>query len=263
MLHNEHISAGSISDIFKQLSHFYSYTEKQQLKQILNSPFIHVDETKINLKGVDHYVWIFTNGKQAIFKETETREIFMVLELLKNFKGILISDFYAGYESLKCKHQKCWVHLIRDLNEDLYKNPYDTEYEKFILELRNLIIPIFASIDKYGSKKYHFNKFRKSIDIFYNRVIMNKVYTSEIALKYQTRFKKHWANLFTFLELDNIPWNNNMAERGLRHLAVQRKISTYFDKGIKNYLLFLGLMQTCRFQKKSFLKFLLSGKKGI
>lgn len=131
------------------------------------------------------------------------------------------------------------------------------------MELRNLIIPIFATIDKYGSKKCHFNKFRKNINEFYNRVLMNESYSSEITLKYQTRLKKHWTNLFTFLEMDNIPWNNNMAERGLRHLAIQRKISTYFDNGVKHYLLFLGIMQTCRFQKKSFLKFLLSGKKSI
>jgi hypothetical protein len=54
-----------------------------------------------------------------------------------------------------------------------------------------------------------------------------------------------------------------MAERGIRHLAVQRKISTFFDKGISYYLLLLGIMQTCKFQNKSFLKFMLSGKKNM
>ena len=44
-------------------------------------------------------------------------------------------------------------------------------------------------------------------------------------------------------------------------VAVQRKISTHFNNGMKDYLLFLGIMQTCRFQNKSLLKFLLSGKK--
>jgi len=260
---NENISQGSICNIFKPFSFFYKYTESQNLKQILKSPFIHVDETQINVKGVNHYVWIFTNGKQVVFRETESREISMVVEFLKEFKGILISDFYPGYDSLKCKHQKCWVHLIRDLNDDLWENPYDIEYEKFMVELKNLIIPIFASIEKYGSKKRHFNKFIKNIDEFYNQIILNENYNSEIVLKYQTRFKKHWANLFTFLDFDNIPWNNNMAERGIRHLAVQRKISTFFDKGVTHYLLLLGIMQTCKFQNKSFLKFLLSGKKNI
>lgn len=187
----------------------------------------------------------------------------MVQELLKNFKGVLISDFYPGYDSLKCKHQKCWVHLIRDINDDLWKNPYDIEYEKFVSNLRNLIIPMFMSIEKYGSKKYHLNKFLKIKDEFYNNIILSENYKSEITQKYQTRLKKHWKNLFTFFEYDDFPWNNNMAERGIRHLAVQRKISTYFDKGIDHYLLFLGIMQSCKYQGKSFLKFLLSKKKNI
>ena len=260
---NENISEGSISNILNFFSLYYKYTENQNLKQILNSPFIHVDETQINVKGVNHYVWILTNGKQVFFRETETREIYMMVELLKEYNGILISDFYPGYDSLKCKHQKCWVHLIRDLNDDLYKNPYNIEYETFIYKLKNLIIPIFSTIEKYGSKRRHFNKFKKDIDLFYNQIILNENYNSELTQKYQTRLKKQWINLFTFLDFDNIPWNNNMAERGIRHLAVQRKISTYFDNGISDYLLLLGIMQTCKFQNKSFLKFLLSEKKSI
>ncbi len=54
-------------------------------------------------------------------------------------------------------------------------------------------------------------------------------------------------------------WHNNTAENAIRHLAVQRKISgTFFKKAIPNYLLLLGIAKTCRFQGKSFLKFLLS-----
>ena len=262
-LFNETISQSSVASILMDFSSFYKYTNTKHLNYILKSPFIHVDETQVNIKGINNYVWIFTDGKYVFFQITETREIKIVQELLATYDGILISDFYPGYDSVKCRHQKCWVHLIRDINDDLWKNPYDSEYEKFVIELRNLIIPIFAAIEKYGSKKRHFNKFCERLDVFYNDILLNGCYNSEITLKYQTRLKKHWKNLFTFLEFDNIPWNNNMAERGLRHLAVQRKISTHFNNGIKDYLLFLGIMQTCKFQNKSFLKFLLSGKKNI
>ena len=66
--------------------------------------------------------------------------------------------------------------------------------------------------------------------------------------------------MFTFLGEDEIPWNNNAAERALRHLAVQRKISGDFSKqGARRYLRLLAIAQTCRFQNKSFLDFLLSG----
>jgi hypothetical protein len=66
------------------------------------------------------------------------------------------------------------------------------------------------------------------------------------------------------LEEDGIPWNNNTAERASRHLAVQRKISGCFFKRVAvPYLLLLGIAQTCRFQGKSFLNFLISRKREI
>jgi hypothetical protein len=55
-----------------------------------------------------------------------------------------------------------------------------------------------------------------------------------------------------------------MAERAIRHLAVQRKISgSFFKSGATAYLTLLGVMQTCKFQNKSLLKFLLSQQKDI
>ena len=42
---------------------------------------------------------------------------------------------------------------------------------------------------------------------------------------YQKRFDRYRDSLFTFLTQDGIPWENNMAERAIRQLAVQRKIS--------------------------------------
>jgi hypothetical protein len=259
-LFNETLGQATVLNGIISFAKFFNGENDLNLVSILNSPFIHVDETQVNIKGINQYAWIFTNGIHVYFRLTETRETNMVEEVLSNYTGILISDFYPGFDSLKCKHQKCWVHLIRDINNDLWKFPFDTEYEKFVLELRNLIVPIFESMVKYGSQKRHFNKFKKSINRFYEKVISTKIYHSDITIKYHNRLEKYWDRLFTFTEIDNIPWNNNMAERGLRHLAVQRKISTYFDSGIDVYLLFLGIMQTCRFQKKSFFKFLLSKK---
>ena len=259
---NEHVSQGTISTIYSYFADYYKYTEKILLSEILNSPFIHVDETIVNVKGCDCYVWILTNGKNVFFRLTNTRESTMIKKLLQKFEGILISDFYTGYDSLKCRQQKCWVHLIRDLNEDLRKNPFNSEYEKFVLQVKELMLPIFQTIDKYGLKIRHLNKHKPKVNSFYE-LIANSQYKSEITKKYQNRFLKFRNRLFVFLDSDNIPWNNNMAERGLRHIAIQRKISSHFAEGINDYLLLLGIMQTCRFLKQSFLKFLISDRKHL
>jgi hypothetical protein len=50
----------------------------------------------------------------------------------------------------------------------------------------------------------------------------------------------------------------------LRHLAVQRKISGAFSTDAADqYLCLLAIAQTCRFQEKSFLGFLLSGLNNV
>jgi hypothetical protein len=32
------------------------------------------------------------------------------------FRGHLVSDFYGGYNQYAGRHQRCWVHLLRDLH---------------------------------------------------------------------------------------------------------------------------------------------------
>lgn len=263
-LFNEPISEGTIGNFLDYFARYYANTERLLIERILASPFVHADETQINIQGVDHYVWVFTDGTHVVFRMTETREATIAHDFLSGYQGILISDFYPGYDSIKCRQQKCLVHLIRDLNEDLWKFPFDGEFEAFILEVKNLIVPMLEAVQKYGLKKRYLHKFNKQIDQFYERVIMDRTYHSDLTMRYQSRFKRYRQSLFTFTEYDNIPWNNNMAERAIRHLAVQRKISGYFFKSFApKYLLMLGITQTCRFQDKSLLKFLMSGEKDI
>jgi hypothetical protein len=200
----------------------------------------------------------------VVFKLRETREATIVHEFLADYKGILISDFYPGYDSVDCRQQKCWVHLIRDLNDDLRESPFDTEYENFVLEVRNLIVPIMEDVQKYGLKKRELNKFKDVVDEFYKKIITDRSYKSELASRYQKRFVRYRDSLFTFLGQDGIPWHNNAAERALRHIAKQREISTSFQEtAMENYLVLLGIYQTCRFQGKSFFKFLFSGETDI
>lgn len=263
-LFSETISQGTLVNYIKNFADFYSDSEEILFKNILASPFIHADETPINIRGINQYAWTFTDGNHVIFKLTESRESDIVHKTLHGYNGVLVSDFYGGYDSLPCKQQKCWVHLLRDINDDLWKSPFDTEYEGFVLKIQEFILPIFEAIDKYGLKKSHLAKFKKDVEKFYKKNIESRSYHSELATKYQKRFERYHESLFTFLEHDSMPWHNNTAERALRHIAVQEKISgAFFESGFTAYLTLLGIMQTCRFQEKSFLKFLVSGEKDV
>ena len=258
------VNQGTIVAFMRNFARDYAETEERCLQQLLRSPFIHADETKINIQGTNFYTWVFTDGRHVLFRLSATRESVVVREVLGEYTGILITDFYGGYDAVPCRQQKCLVHLIRDLNNDLWRRPFDTELETFVLDVRDLVVPILEAANKYGLRKRNLGKFTRTVDSFYRRVIASRTYRSEPVRTYQKRFRRYRQSLFTFLEYDGIPWNNNMGERALRHLTVQRKISgSFYESLAPAYLLLLGLAQTCRFQDKSLLKFLLSGEKDV
>jgi hypothetical protein len=177
---------------------------------------------------------------------------------------VRITDFYGGYDAVACRQQKCLVHLIRDLNDDLWNNPFNQEFESFVGSVRNLLVPILEDVEKFGLWKRHLHKHQKAIQRFYRLEIDALRSSSELVAKYQKRFVRYRDSLFAFLDNDGVSWNNNEAERAIRHLAIQRKISGFFSgPGCEKYLVLLGVAQTCRFQGKSFLKFLLSGEKNV
>ena len=263
-LFREHISVGSIVNFIDDLAEFYAITEEDHLKKILAARFVHVDETTISIQGNTNYVWVFTDGIHVVFRLTETREATLAQDILNDYKGILISDFFGGYDACNCRQQKCLVHLIRDMNDDLWDSPYNLELEEFISAFKELLMPIMTDVQKYGLKHRHLNKHKPAVQRFYKLVIDSRNHKDETVQKYKKRFIRYQESLFRFLDDDDIPWNNNMAERALRHLAVQRKISGSFHKRVaEHYLVLLGIAQTCRFQEKSFLEFLISCEKDV
>jgi len=262
---SEYVPPSSVSDFIEEISSEYAVTEALLQTQLLASKYLHVDETTINVRGVNCYAWVLTDGRHVVFKFSEGRQISAVEGLLADYSGVLVSDFYGAYDSLPCRQQRCLVHLIRDLNDDLWKNPFNEEYERFVSDIRDIFVPIFDDVGKHGLKSWYLKKHLKSVDHMYQNVIECADSCSELVEKYKKRFVRYRESMFRFLTEDGIPWNNNMAERALRHLCVQQKISGCFvgQTGADNYLRLLAIAQTCRFQEKPFLDLLLSGERDI
>ena len=258
------VSLTNLYDSKIEVTNFHKRTFLNLQKKIVTGQFLHADETEIKLQKTRGYVWVFTNMEEVIYIYKESREGDFLHKFLKDFNGILISDFYSAYDSVDCQQQKCLVHLIRDMNDSFYKNPFDEEFKIMVGDFSALLREIIDTIDRFGLKKRFLNKHKKKVDLFFNRVIQ-KDYTSEIALQYQKRFKKNYPSLFTFLNYDSIPWNNNNAEHAIKSFAKHRMLfqGRVTESGIKSYLILLSIYQTCRRKGLNFLEFLLSGKRDI
>ena len=247
------------------LACYYEQTYHGLLAKIVAGPLVHADETEVVLRDRGKgYVWVFTNMEEVVFMYKSSRDGAFLHDVLRDFGGVLISDFYAVYDSLSCPQQKCLVHLIRDFNQDLKANAWDQELKALASDFGKLLRAIVATIDQCGLKARHLGKHSKAVRAFYDG-LGGREFRSEVAEGYRKRLLKNRDKLFTFMRYDGVPWNNNNAEHAIKKFAAYREAADnlYTESGLNNYLVLLSLSMSCKYKGVNFLRFLLSGQTNI
>jgi hypothetical protein len=242
----------------------YQSTYDNLLNRLCSGCLLHVDETSVSVKGVSCYVWVLASLEEAAYFYTSTREGDTIQALLKDFSGVLVSDFYAAYDAINCPQQKCLIHFIRDLNDALLKHPYDVGLKRLARDFAGLLSPMVETVDRRGLKKRFLGKHRSSVQRFYNR-LTDCLVTSEAAEKLVSRLQKNRNKMFTFLDFDDVPWNNNNAEHAVKAFASVRRVieGPTTEKGLRDFLVLLSICETCKYKNVDFLGFLRSGTKDI
>ncbi len=242
----------------------YRDTYEEIKHNLLHGKLIHADETHFSAKGKSSYVWVFTSMCEVIYIWSETREGSVAGNLLQEFKGVLVTDFYSAYDSIDCPQQRCLIHLIRDLNKDVLQEPFNEEFREIVRKFTMLLRPMIETIDRFGLKTHFLRKHKAEATQFFDSTIGRK-YETELAQRAQERFRKNRERLFTFLDYDGVPWNNNNAEHAIKAFAHLRDVieGPSTKEGVSDYLVLLSICQTCEYRGIDFLGFLRSGEKRI
>jgi predicted RecB family nuclease len=258
------LSQATLNNFKVVASKLYSATKKQILDRIVHGTLIHADETRANIKGRLAYVWVLTNLREVVYILADSREGQIIHELLRDFQGVLVSDFYAAYSAIPCQQQKCLIHLMRDLNDEILGNPFDEEMKSIVARFAGLLKPIVDTIDRRGLKRYFLKKHLTDVDRFYEFLEASD-FKSETALKCKNRFEKNRDTLFTFLHYDGVPWNNNNAEHAIKAFAGLRDVlsGSVTKASLDDYLTLLSVAETCKYQGLDFLNFLCSEETDI
>lgn len=239
----------------------YRETAKSILRCAVGGAVIHIDETSAPTRDApSSYVWVVASMDSVFYILRPNREAGFLKDLLEGFSGVLISDFYRGYESLPYRQQKCLIHLIRDLNGDFHKNQLNSELRDIVIRFGSLLRTIIATIDRYGLRKRHLNKHHKDVNRFH-KWLAKEEFETDIAVQYQRRLIRCRDGCFEFLNHDGVPWNNNNAENAIKPFAKYREMAGNLitRKGLEDYLVLLSIQQTCKYRGIGFLDFLKSG----
>ncbi len=131
--------------------------------------------------------------------------------------------------------------------------------KELLKDFATLLKPIIETIDRFGLKSRFLRKHKTFVDRFYKK-LFTRNYQNELVIKYVKRFEKNRNKLFTFLEHDGIPWNNNNAEHAIKAFARLRNIikGSSTEKGVREYLTLLSVSETCKYKNINFLHFLRS-----
>src|SRR5262249_45051676 len=258
------VDRGELQEIRALMAARYRKACDQIRARIVGGGVAHADETEVKLQREEGYVWVLTNLEDVLYLYKPSREAGFLHELLEGFKGVLVSDFYSGYDSLDCPQQKCLVHLIRDLNADLLGNPYDEELKDLAGGFGRLLRGVVETIDEHGLKKEYLRRHEPEVSGFF-RDLEARSYRSEVADSYRLRLTRCRGKLFPFLEHDGVTWNNNPAEHAVKAFARFRRTADGLmgEAGLSDYLVLLSVQQTCKYRGVSFLEFLLSQEEDV
>lgn len=251
-------------DMKHVLALYYRDTCSEILATLKAGPLIHIDETPVRVKTGKGYVWVLASVQEVLYMYRPNREGGFLPDLLGGFGGVLVSDFYGAYDSLPCLQQKCLVHFIRDINSDLIRNPFDSEFKEFVSQFSGLMRSVVATIDTVGLKRRMFGKHRRAAEKFL-RTIVEGHFSSATMEAYRKRLEHYGERMFTFLDHDGVPWNNAHAEHAIRTFANYRnKADGYLTvAGLEDHLALLSVSQSCAYRGIRFLDFLLSQERSL
>jgi uncharacterized protein YprB with RNaseH-like and TPR domain len=230
---------------------------QRNLKDLMSGEVLYIDETEVKLRRSKGCVWVFANADRVHYEYRESRSAEFLHEFLEAFNGVVVSDFFTGYDSLAMPQQKCLIHLIRDMNADLLERPFDDEFRSIVDRFAKMFRLVTQTIDRFGLKRRHLRKHKSEASRLFGK-ICNEVYASDVAQKYQARIVKYGDRMLTFMEYDGVSWNNNLAENAVKPFARFRRFADgrFTESSVKELLAVMSVFQSLERQEIDPLRFL-------
>ena len=258
------MSKESIVNFLKDFNKKSEYIIKNIENKILNTELLHTDATTARCANKNISVRNYSTKELTYFVPTygKGKKYIEETNILNRYTGNLVHDHETVIYNYGNKHIECNVHVSRYL-KGCYENTKNkwalkmhsflcslNEYRKLLIEKGITQIEILK-LERY-SKRYD-----KIIEEGYreNKKVKSK-YLRQEEQRLINRLKKYKENHLMFLYDFNVPFDNNLSERDLRHVKIKQKVSGHFNSmdGIKIYLNIKSIIGTLKKQGRNFYK---------
>lgn len=286
------LSKSTIENMLHRAYEATASTEAAIIEALVVSPTIHADETGARVESRTDWLHVlatmyFTYYHPSVYRGWDAHDETGILARFSDNGGILHSDFYASYRGYTCSHAYCNAHLLRELRflAEVRKHQWAAEIRQLLqetwhtmkterqkpqvgLEIQRWVLP--PAMRQNLSRR--FDALVEAALRLHPRTTQRPEGTTRKGRIKQTqetllleRLRDFKADILRFAENPLAAFDNNLAERDLRMMKVQQKISGSFrsTQGAKVFCRLRGFCSTVRKHSANILDALIDALTGI
>ncbi len=237
---------GTLQGLVQRCAEHLQPVEQQIKAALARAEVLHQDETGLHVEGKRHWMHVSATEQLTHYAVHAKRgkEALDAIGILPQFQGISVHDGFRSYWQYLCQHALCNVHHLRELTF-----LHEEQQQAWAGQMKELLTESKAAVEQarvLGRQSLH------PLEV----TDWKACYAAILAEGYQAnppdpppqvgkkgrrkqsaarnlldRLSKHQDAVLRFLDHFAVPFDNNLAERDLRMVKVQQKVSGCFRSG--------------------------------
>jgi transposase len=235
------MSEGTVCELIKRCALSLTPVEQQITEALKQAEVIHQDETGLYVAGKRHWMHVTCTPTLTHYHVDASRgqAALEAIGILSHFAGISVHDGWGSYFLYDCEHAACIVHLLRDL---VFLQEQGIQWAA---DLKCLLLDMKEATEQAREQGKHgldplevvdwearFLQLLEEGDRLHPHAIAppgtRGRCKQSAARNLLDRLRKQQKAVLTFLEDLRVDFDNNLAERDLRMVKVQQKVSGCF-----------------------------------
>jgi transposase len=234
------------------------------IEKLRHSRVVNFDETGINIGGKLHWLHnastpLLTSYLVHQKRGSDACDAFGILPV---FKGTAVHDHWSSYFKYDCTHSLCNSHHLREL-----QFVYEQYEQKWAQKMMSFLCELKCEVEKAGSEgKLLENHRMKYYENRYKRILREGFHANPPpeperkkkrgrkkkgkVLCLLERLRDYRKEVLAFMYDLDVPFDNNLAERDVRMVKVQQKISGLFRtfSGAEQFCIIRSFISTVKKQ---------------
>ncbi len=256
---------GTLEGLVQRCAEQLKPVEQQIKAALVRAPVLHQDETGLHVQGKRHWMHVSATKQLTHYAVHAKRgkKALDAIGILPQFQGISVHDGFRSYGQYLCQHALCNVHHLRELTF-----LHEEQQQAWAGQMKDLLTDIKAAVEQaraQGCQSLH------PLEVAdwkarYGAILAEGYQTNppdpppkvgrrgrrkqSAARNLLDRLSKQQDAVLAFLDHFAVPFDNNLAERDLRMVKVQQKISGSFRAvaGAEAFARIRGYLSTLRKQ---------------